>query len=767
MVTVCLATSSRISNTERYPNEKAVLELTCPLSIGGNCVKDVPREWLCLDCGSTIEHGFDHMFYCKCGAGPAFSYSFRCCDLNHGHDFATFSQAQMDALLPPDKLQDVCRDEAASQLGALSPLAAATSYTSDCLDGSARDDKQNQLGAPASGAAVSSDDCLNILLLGETGVGKSTFINAFANYLHIEHLGAALFGGGSMQSLIFSRFVTSTHDDDKEVVTGEPDENEGGGTGSSLGSSCTRSCRAYSFSVENRKGPLAVLGGSSCAAIGSTPERKVRLIDTPGIGDTRGFDQDLENMKEIVAFISDYEVLHAICILLKPNAERLTPSFKYCILELLGRLHKGAADNITFCFTNSRSTMFRPGGTRNILKELLADIPQTSALKLNKDTMYFFDSEVFRFLAAAKAGLNFSDEERKILYPSWTQSVSEAVRLIDHIGKLRPHSTASTVSLNRVKDMLAAIELPLSEMLSVIDRNLESTRQLKQDLFKHREGTVKKIDRLVVQEIVFEVSALGHLRTICNNHACKGKICHDHCTSSQTGVYLIDNVAGLRFCEAFNFFTAICRHCGCHYASHIRVATETRDVIRERVDKDVAEAIKKRLGEEEIAELKIRVLEKREELLKIEMKQVVDAAALFASFLAQNSFVVYHPATEEYLTEQIRILSLLPEADAEVQTLAHLRDMLVSYNEHVAFYKTQQKWNIDVNITIKDVMDTLQKLYKLEENGKNLKKVMDTVKEGHRVAKREEVKFTVPQAKATKNLLAKTLQQMSRFVGHH
>lgn len=93
--------------------------------------------------------------------------------------------------------------------------------------------------------------------------------------------------------------------------------------------------------------------------------------------------------------------------------------------------------------------------------------------------------------------------------------------------------------------------------------------------------------------------------------------------------------------------------------------------------------------------------------------------------------------------------------------------MLVSYNEEVVFYKTQQKRNIAVNITIKDVMDTLQKLYKLEENGENLKKVMDAVMEGHRVAKREEVKFTVPQAKAAKNLLAKTLQQMSRFVGHH
>ena len=95
---------------------------------------------------------------------------------------------------------------------------------------------------------------------------------------------------------------------------------------------------------------------------------KVQLIDTPGIGDTRGHDYDGANLDKIIDVIRDYET-HGIFILLKPDT-RLSTSFKFYVEELLVHLPVGAKENIVFCFTNARSTHYRPGDSHTALKEL-------------------------------------------------------------------------------------------------------------------------------------------------------------------------------------------------------------------------------------------------------------------------------------------------------------------------------------------------------------------------------------------------------------
>lgn len=126
-----------------------------------------------------------------------------------------------------------------------------------------------------------------------------------------------------------------------------------------------------------------------------TETTRYHLIDTPGVGDSRGIDQDKENFDNILAFLSCYDKINAVVVLLKPNSARLTIAFKFCVLELLTHLHKSLVTNIIFAFTNSRGTFYRPGDTLPVLKQLLKE--KNIKIDLNPKTYFCFDNEAFRY----------------------------------------------------------------------------------------------------------------------------------------------------------------------------------------------------------------------------------------------------------------------------------------------------------------------------------------------------------------------------------
>lgn len=91
-------------------------------------------------------------------------------------------------------------------------------------------------------------------MLGETGVGKSTFINALVNYLMFENIDDA---AKDLQFVIptsFSVYDDATNDM-KECVFGDPDENEC----ADKTQSCTQACKCYNFQIgEHLAGGISV-----------------------------------------------------------------------------------------------------------------------------------------------------------------------------------------------------------------------------------------------------------------------------------------------------------------------------------------------------------------------------------------------------------------------------------------------------------------------------------------------------------------------------
>lgn len=248
----------------------------------------------------------------------------------------------------------------------------------------------------------------NIIFLGPTGVGKSTFINSFVNYLSYDTMDKAK--ENEKIVLIESKFTIFDENLVQKVVSISGRANAKNESGI-VGDSATQESKVYTFPI---------LG----------TDKMLRMLDTPGIGDTRGIKQDETNCDDILRKISQYDVLHAICILLKPNNARITAEFEFCLNQLLSRLEKSASQNIIFVFTNSRGTSYRPGDTFPALQRVLQNIKEKSHVDvpLKPENVFCLDNEAFRYLMAVKDGITFPQDEVELYEKSWNISRNKCLR---------------------------------------------------------------------------------------------------------------------------------------------------------------------------------------------------------------------------------------------------------------------------------------------------------------------------------------------------
>ena len=79
---------------------------------------------------------------------------------------------------------------------------------------------------------------------------------------------------------------------------------------------------------------------------------KIGVVDTPGFGDTRGIDQDKENIKKIVDKVNEVEYINCICLIINGRLARMTHQLQYVVSEISAVLPKATATNIVVVFTN-------------------------------------------------------------------------------------------------------------------------------------------------------------------------------------------------------------------------------------------------------------------------------------------------------------------------------------------------------------------------------------------------------------------------------
>ncbi|CAG8547927.1 725_t:CDS:1 [Diversispora eburnea] len=578
---------------------------------------------------------------------------------------------------------------------------------------------------------------LNVLLLGETGVGKSTFINAFINYLKFDTLNDAL--SGDMEVLISSKFTTM--DKDYEMRTVKIGNNDANEHLENVGSSATQGCQSYKFS----------LGG----------DMFVTLIDTPGIGDTRGIEQDMKNFENILKYISCYEDLHGICILLKPNDSRLTIIFRFCIQELLSHLHKNAKDNIVFCFTNSRGTLYRPGDTLPALKEQLRALKQRSGveIKTNRNTLYCFDSESFRFLAAAKDGIEFDEMDEKSFAESWKRSVDESVRLLEYLSLRKPHKVEDTLTLNEARNRVLHLAKPLALAETLIQTNISLVSDRQKEINSYDESIQDLHKKLYIPQKTVDKVDLGHPRTVCTNcrtQTVNGTVvynahCHPHCYLNGVVREVINNSA-LQQCSAISS-DGNCNHCGCSWRTHMHWYYDVKYVYKNVVDQSVQDMIKNKKSFKETKQTALKALQQRRAQLENEQKKITEINVSFAKFLRQSAIATFNDAYADYLDHFIREENIKKNSDRanyDNRIIERLENTKKEYLKKIEVIKKAIESNdpSETPITPSDIAKLEKELYNLKINGETLKTMKDTSFRGQvNTSKHHQKKVKLPPRK--------------------
>ncbi|KAK4150085.1 hypothetical protein C8A00DRAFT_37318 [Chaetomidium leptoderma] len=649
------------------PLQRRAVRIPCPHS---SCAGTLCCNWICHLCQSPVEYGYvDDRIYCDCGATPFDRWHFKCNDPAHGTGWVGYDR---EALL--------------ARLKALEPFEE-----------------------------------LNILILGETGVGKSTWINAFVNYLTYGSLDDAI-QTGDLKCLIPCSFSTQLKDPSdpqgrfvqKDIKIGKSQHEHDG----ARGQSATQCTSVYTVDV------------------GKT---RVRLIDTPGIGDTKGLAQDNQNMADILRVLRTYDKLHGIMILLKPNAARLTVMFRFCVKQLLTQLHKNAANNIVFGFTNTRGSNYKPGDTFKPLEALLTEYKQVK-MGLFEHNVYCFDSESFRYLAAQQKGIDMGFLEDNTR--SWEYSVSESKRLLKHIQGLTPHQVRSTINLNETRDMI----VKLTEPMTLIAQSIQTSIAINNDQIKQLRNTelsrTELEKSLYVQRETVESYDVGEPRTVCTHSDCvevrndfAGRdetvviyktMCHKPCF---LGAQVKRNQKGdpqLRGCHAMDG-DGFCRACGHNYMDHMHIYYDYRSLTYRHENQTVSQELIKNASDIDLQQKAIELKKTAIEEFKLEHTQVQEAAIQFGFFLKRHAIEPYNDATVEYVEYLIHQEKMKIKSGGKKETLAMLQKYRAEHLEKVqALTKAMERGDADSVLDDQGVRQLVDSLYGLPHFGEDLKRIVRT-----------------------------------------
>ncbi|XP_072163215.1 uncharacterized protein [Diadema setosum] len=263
------------------------------------------------------------------------------------------------------------------------------------------------------------------MVVGATGAGKSTLINAMVNYI----------------------FDVDWNDNFRFRIIAEEGENKAGGQAESQTQMIT------SYTIHPTKG--------------SRLDYSLTLIDTPGFGDTRGIERDNAIVDQIRKFFADSSVHHVdhidgIGFVTQASLARLTPAQRYVFESVLAIFGKDIAQNIMMLVT------FADGQKPPVIEAIkAANIPcSNNMFKFNNSALFANNTDV----------VQPSDDSFDKMF--WKMGVKSMQHFFEALRKSDPKSLTLT---QEVLEERQCLEVALDGLQPQIQMGLSKLDQLQEE----------------------------------------------------------------------------------------------------------------------------------------------------------------------------------------------------------------------------------------------------------------------------------------------